>query len=282
VILQSVKDDAQAAGLKSMVITFEPHPRKQLFGGEKIKRLTPFAEKERLFKNFGLDTMVCIPFTEEFSRYKPEQFVQQVLVESLGVSSVGVGFNFRFGINGSGDAMVLQKLTEEYGIGSRVFPAVEINGKLVSSTLIRETLQVGDVEDAARYLGYPYRLQGTVVHGDQRGRTLGYPTANLRVDGDIMAPALGVYGVWVYHNARRFAGMANLGLRPTFAGSTASEVRLEVYILDFDEDIYGDLLTVEFMVRVRREKMFAGAGKLKEQLKTDQDFIRSRLLGAQP
>jgi riboflavin kinase/FMN adenylyltransferase len=167
-------------------------------------------------------------------------------------------------------------------MGSRVFPPLEINGKLVSSTLIRETLSVGDVEDAARYLGYPYQLQGTVVHGDQRGRTLGYPTANIWVEGGIMAPALGVYGVWVHHRMRRFAGMANLGLRPTFAGCTASEVRLEVYILDFDEDIYGDLLTVEFMYRVRSEKMFTGADKLKEQLQADEDSIRSRLLGVQP
>ncbi len=281
-ILQSVRDDAKAAGGKSMVITFEPHPRERLSGGERIKRLTPLHEKQRLFESFGLDTMVCIPFTEEFAQFLPEEFIQNVLVESLGVASVGVGFNFRFGRNGSGDVRMLQELAEEHGIGTRVFPPLEINGKLVSSTLIRDTLSAGDVEDAARYLGYPYRLKGTVVHGDQRGRTLGFPTANMRVDDEIMAPALGVYGVWVYHHSRRFAGMANLGLRPTFAGSTASEVRLEVYILDFDEDIYGDCLTVEFIYRVRSEKMFSSADTLKTQLMADESSIRSRLLGLQP
>ena len=281
-ILQAVRDDARAAGAESMVITFEPHPRELLSGGEKIRRLTPLVEKERIFAQMGLDTMVCIPFTPDFASLSPAQFVQDVLMDSLGVIGVGVGFNFRFGLRGTGDVSTLRNLGERLGLGVRVFPALEVNGKLVSSTLIRETLAAGDVEEAARYLGYPFRLRGEVVYGDQRGRTLGFPTANIWVDPTAMAPALGVYGVWVYHRERRFAGMANLGLRPTFAGCTAAEVRLEIFILDFDEDIYGEELVVDFLCRVRSEKAFSGADTLIEQLQADEATIRQRLLGSQP
>ena len=279
-ILQSVRDDARAAGVQSMVITFEPHPRELLSGGDKVRRLTPQEDKERLFAQMGMDTMVSIPFTPAFAALSPARFVQDVLIESLGIMGVGVGFNFRFGLRGMGDVNTLRNLGERLGLGVRVFPAVEVDGKLISSTLIRETLAMGDVEEAAQFLGYPFRLKGQVVCGEQRGRTLGYPTANIWVDPGTMAPALGVYGVWVYHQKRRFAGMANLGLRPTFADRTATEVRLEVFILDFDEDIYGDELIVEFMFRERSEKAFSGADTLIEQLAKDETAIRHRLLGS--
>ncbi len=281
-ILKAVRDDARAAGLASMVVTFEPHPRELLSGCDTIRRLTPLAEKQRIFAELGLDAMACIPFTKEFAALSPARFVADVLLASLGVAAVGVGFNFRFGLRGTGDIHTLHNLGERLGLGVRVFSPLEVKGKLVSSTLIRDTLAVGDVEEAAHYLGYPYRLRGHVVHGDRRGRTLGFPTANIWVDPGVMAPALGVYGVWVYHQNRRFAGMANLGLRPTFAGSTAAEVRLEIFILDFSEEIYGDELVVDFMFRTRSEKAFSGPAALIAQLQADEEAIRRRLLGSQP
>jgi riboflavin kinase / FMN adenylyltransferase len=142
-ILKAVRDDARAAGLESMVITFEPHPRELLSGGERVRRLTPLPEKIRIFAELGMDTMVCIPFTPGFAALPPVRFVEDVLINSLGVAAVGVGFNFRFGQQGRGDIHTLHSLGEQMSLGVRVFPALEVGGKLISSTLIRETLAAG-------------------------------------------------------------------------------------------------------------------------------------------
>ncbi len=279
VIIKTVVQDAEESGGESMVITFDPHPREVLTNkAQVVKQLASPSRKEELFEALGVDVMVRIPFTPSFASLSPQDFIKKVLVDSLQIQTIAVGYNFRFGLHGQGDAEALEALGARHGLKVCIFPALEIDGEIVSSTLVREILKMGDVKQAAHYLGYLYHLEGIVVHGEKRGRALGFPTANIEVDAALMMPALGVYGVWVYHQNKRYPGMANVGLRPTFKDHTKSEVRLEVYILDFDSEIYGELLTIEFVFRVRNEKSFSGPETLAAQLKKDKETIRQVLL----
>ena len=259
------------------VLTFEPHPRAVVAPDAAPKLLTSLDIKADLIAGLGVEELVVIPFDERFAAQSPQEFVDAVLVERLGATHVAVGENFRFGHKAQGDAALLQA---QDAFETRVVPLVEVAGEIVSSTHIRGLILAGDVERANAFLGSPYQLRGPVVHGDARGRTLGYPTANLIPDNALIYPGHGVYacraavrddeegGGW-----RWWAAATNVGVRPTFV--TGRGVLIEAFLLDFDGDLYGRELRLAFLERLRGERRFDSVEELIEQMDADVDAARA-------
>lgn len=249
-----------------MVVTFEPHPRRILRPQASLKLLTTFEERLALIREFGLKAVLVIPFSKALAELPAEEFVEEYLLYGLKIKGLVVGFNYRFGKGREGDTELLKTMGEKYGFRVRVVPPKEVAGFTVSSSLIRELLCRGEVQEASRLLGRPYRLSGRVVKGHGRGRKLGFPTANLEVPPEKLIPARGVYAVKVKVNDRSFNGVMNIGLKPTF---DERDLSLEVFIFEFQEDIYGQNLSVEFIKYLRPEKKFASPAALKTQIEID-------------
>ncbi|MGI5839593.1 MAG: riboflavin biosynthesis protein RibF [bacterium] len=262
---------------RKMVVTFEPHPREVTNGANGPALLTAFPDKARLIEQIGADTLMKIPFTAAVARMAPKDFVRDILCRDLRIVYACVGFNYRFGRGGSGDTAVLRTLGEEYGITVDIVEPVAVDGVIVSSTTIRGLLETGDVEAATRYLGSFPLLSGRVVAGAQRGRKLGFPTANIQVDPRLIQPAAGVYAAYLGLNGRRYQGIANIGYSPTFYAAGMRQLRLEVHIFDFSRDIYGETVTVEFVSRIRSEQVFRSGDELSGQLNLDRAIARRRL-----
>ena len=229
------------------VLTFEPHPAAVVRPERAPKLLTSLEVKTELIAGLGVEELVIIPFDDGFAHQEASEFVDSVLVEKLGATSVSVGENFRFGHRANGDAALLAADTR---FETRVVPLVSIDGVTVSSTRIRALVADGEVEQAARLLGAPFRIRGEVVGGDKRGRELGFPTANMVPDPELVCPGHGVYACRV---GDRLAAV-NVGVRPTFGEGL--ELLVEAFLLDFDGDLYGQVLTVEFIARLRGEARF--------------------------
>jgi riboflavin kinase/FMN adenylyltransferase len=267
-IFAQLNAKATELGLSKVVITFYPHPRTILAGDYKLKLLTPLEEKKELFKNFGIDYLFIISFSEEFSKKTYKEFFDEILIETVNVQHLVIGYDHKFGKDRSGDINSLIEYTRKNNIGMTVVGPKEIDSEIVSSTKIRNALFSGDVVVASKMLGRNYFLDGIVVEGAKRGRTLGFPTANLGLREDNkLIPKNGVYLVKVLLNQNNYFGVANIGLRPTFNHST--EPITEVYILDFDQDIYGNSIKVEFIERIRDEKKFSSKEELEEKIKLD-------------
>ena len=267
---------ARASGIPWAVMTFEPHPR-TVFAPEVASfRLTPFPVKARLIEALGPEVLFVISFDSALSRVSARSFVEEVLVHGLGASHVICGHDFAFGQGRKGTPELLLWLGDEFGFGFTCVQEVrDAGGEGYSSTRIREYLRRGEPTLAARLLGRPFEIEGEVVSGDQRGRTIGFPTANVRLDGYVI-PAHGVYAVRVGFeedgSVRWYDGIANLGLRPTFAGS---EVLLETHVFDFEGDIYGRTVRVALAEFIRPEKKFDGVEALRAQI--EEDVARVRL-----
>jgi riboflavin kinase/FMN adenylyltransferase len=267
---------AHASGIPWAVMTFEPHPRTVFAPEVGSFRLTPFPVKARLIEALGPQVLFVITFDAELARVSARAFVEEVLVRGLGASHVICGHDFAFGQGRKGTPELLLWLGDEFGFGFTCVQEVrDPDGESYSSTRIREYLRRGEPASAARLLGRPFEIEGDVVAGDQRGRTIGFPTANLRLDGYVI-PAHGVYAVRVGIDddgpTRWFDGVANLGLRPTFAGS---EVLLEAHVFDFEGDLYDKRLRVAFAEYIRPEKKFDGIEALRAQIA--EDVARARL-----
>jgi riboflavin kinase/FMN adenylyltransferase len=247
------------------VLTFEPHPLEVLHPQATPKLIMPFALKRDVIEGLGVEELVVIPFDREFARIGAEDFIEQVLVDRLAARSVAVGENFRFGAKARGDAQMLGSREE---FTSRVVPLVEVDGETVSSTRIRALVAAGEVEAAARCLGAPFMLEGEVVTGDQRGRELGFPTANVVPDDRLVIPGHGVYAAF----ANGLPAAVNVGVRPTF--ETGRGVLIETYVIDHDEDLYGRNLRVALLERLRGEKRFASVEELVAQMKLDVEEAR--------
>lgn len=247
------------------VITFEPHPMTVVHPDAAPKLIMPFAVKRDVIEGLGVDELVVIPFDREFASVDPDAFCGEVLAGRLGATEVSVGENFRFGAKARGDAELLASREE---FETRVVPLVEVGGETVSSTRIRALLAAGAVEEAAVCLGAPFMLEGEVVGGDRRGRTLGFPTANIVPDDALVCPGHGVYAAFA--NGRPAA--VNVGVRPTF--ETGRGVLIETYIIDHTEDLYGKVLRVAFAKRLRGEKRFAGTEELIAQMHRDVEEAR--------
>jgi riboflavin kinase/FMN adenylyltransferase len=251
---QAVIEDADT------VLTFEPHPLTVIHPEAAPKLIMPFNVKRDVIDGLGVKELVVIPFDKDFSRISAEDFVSKVLVERLGAKTVSVGENFRFGAKARGDAAMLRA---EESFETRVVPLVEVDGETVSSTRIRALVAAGDVEQAMRCMGAPFMLEGEVVSGDRRGRELGFPTANLVPDDSLAVPGHGVYAAF----ANGHPAAVNVGIRPTF--ETGRGLLVEAYLIDFDQDLYGQNLRVAFVRRLRGEKRFPGRDELVEAMRAD-------------
>lgn len=266
-ILDRLFERAEAQRGLSTVITFDPHPR-ELIRGEPVPLLTTIEERGALLEARGLERFVVLPFTREFARLKPEAYVEDILVSQVGLKEIVIGYDHRFGRKGKGDSDLMRKLGRKHGFAVDVISAQAVEDEVVSSTRIRELLKEGSVQQAARLLGRPYGLDGTVVRGEGRGRKIGFPTANLApLDERKIIPGGGVYAVRVQHAGESYGGMMNIGRRPTFDG-TAKQI--EAHLFEFDQSIYGERLRVEFVQRIRGEEKFEGVDALTRQLARDR------------
>jgi riboflavin kinase / FMN adenylyltransferase len=270
-ILQRLKETAQKEEGQSVLFTFYPHPRMVLFPNDNdLKLLSTQREKVELLEAAGLDHLLIIPFSRTFSRMHALDFVRDVLVDAIRVHALVIGYDHRFGRNREGDLALLRQLSEAYDFSVEEIPAQEIDHVKVSSTKVREALLKGDVHLANDLLGYAYAMSGVVVKGDQRGRTIGFPTANVAtVDPFKLVPANGVYAVSVTLKDGMHRGMMNIGVRPTVSGD--GERTIEVHLFDFTRDIYGEPITVRVRHRLRDEVRFDGLPALKAQLSTDRE-----------
>ena len=272
-ILATAVARARARGIAAVVCTFDPHPATVLRPERAPTPIATLEENLARMAVIGPDAALVIPFTLELSRMEAETFVGEVLAKTLGVREVVVGFNHTFGRGARGTAALLEELGERHGFVTHVLPPLEVNGQTVSSSAIRDALREGDVELAGEFLGHPYRVSGTVRRGAGRGRTLGFPTANLRPDGPLILAA-GVYAARVAWEEARADAVVNVGYRPTFG---EDQYWVEAYIFDFSGDLYGRSLTIDFLSRIRAEMKFPGVEALRHQIAADMEAARRRL-----
>jgi riboflavin kinase / FMN adenylyltransferase len=242
------------------VLTFDPHPLEILHPAALPKLIMPFGVKRDVIEGLGVHELVVIPFDREFAQRSAEEFIEDVLIAKLGAERVSVGENFRFGAKAQGDPGMLAARPE---FETRVVPLVEVDGETVSSTRIRALVAAGDMEGARHCLGAPFMVEGEVVGGDQRGRELGFPTANIVPDDSLAIPGHGVYAAF----ANGLPAAVNVGVRPTFESGRG--VLIETYLIDFTGDLYGSDLRVAFVERLRGEKRFAGVEELIAQMRID-------------
>jgi riboflavin kinase/FMN adenylyltransferase len=260
------------------VATFHPHP-KEFFSGQPRKLLTPRSEKVQQLSKMGVEQLVLLPFDRELAALSPKEFVKKILVEHLAVTRVSVGADFHFGYKRAGTAADLKAIASSYGIDVTIVSLQMCHGERISSSLIRQCLQQGDIIQANRLLGRPYTLTGVVVKGQQLGRTIGFPTANLQLPLEKFLPRQGVYCVRVYSPSitsptRSVSGVMNIGQRPTVDGTS---VTVEIHLFDWSGDLYGKTLTVSLEQFLRPEQKFASLDALKSQIQADCEAARAFL-----
>ena len=275
-LLREVVERALARKGRSVVLTFDPHP-KEVLTGQPMRLLTTIEERQQICEQLGIDVFYRIGFTYEFSRLSSREFYLQYVVQGCGVSEVVEGYDHHFGRDREGSVEELLKLGREFEFSVAALKPVYVDEEIVSSSQIRQHLLQGKVDRALRLLGRPYALSGTVVRGDARGRELGYPTANLQLTHHKLVPEDGIYFVQVDMGGPTRYGMVSIGVRPTFFDQGQRIV--EVHLLDFEGDLYGQTLNVQFLGRLREERKFNSAQQLIDQMHRDE--AQSRLLIAE-
>ena len=274
-IIERVVATARQEGLLATIFTFFPHPRMVVQHDKSLKLIHTLEEKKQLLQRLGVDLLVVQPFNEAFAQLTAEEFVSTILVQHLNVKKVIIGYDHRFGRNRTANINDMRLFGEKYGFAVEEISVQEVDEVSVSSTKIREALNKGDVTTAEHYLGAPYSLTGTVVHGLKLGRTLGYPTANIQVTEDYkLIPKDGVYAVYSYIGAQKVYGMMSIGKNPTIEGKGAS---IEVYFFDFNGDLYDRELTIYFVKYLREERKFSSVALLKKQLQDDETTARKAI-----
>ncbi|MDL2252374.1 bifunctional riboflavin kinase/FAD synthetase [Odoribacter sp. OttesenSCG-928-J03] len=273
-VLEGLKRCAREWEGETVIITFEPHPREVLFPMEKRPGiLTALNEKIEILESYGIDHLIIIKFTEALAAMSYGDFVRNILVDKIGIKALVIGYDHRLGKDREGNFDVLKVLAQQYHFElkqEQVYTEDEIN---VSSTKIRTALELGEIQVVNKLLGYDYKISGEVVHGDRIGRSIGFPTANIKVNDERkLFPATGVYVVKVKIDDQEYGGMVNIGVRPTV--SKAGIIRPEVNIFDFDGDLYGQCLTLSFIARIRGERRFDNTEELRLQLQ--QDFKQAQ------
>jgi riboflavin kinase/FMN adenylyltransferase len=276
-LLQKLIQIRNQKGGKSIVFTFEPHPRKVLFPDQSdLQLLSDLEEKMELFKVQGIDILIVYPFTKEFAQIEPEKFIKEILVDKLKVKTLVIGYDHKFGKDRKGDINTFKTAAGKYGFEVEEIPAQEINDINISSTKIRKALFEGDVKGAAEFLGYNYFISGIVVHGKKLGKTISFPTANINIkDADKLIPKNGVYLVGVEVEGFKGFGMMNVGTNPTTDNDKS--LKLEVNIFNFDKDVYTKNIKVEFIERLRDEKKFNSIEELINAIKNDEKICRQIL-----
>jgi len=272
-LIEELKATAKIQNLKSVVITFAVHPMKILNSGFRPEILTTLPEKLTQLKTTGIDTCIVLDFTISMANLSAYEFLETILKEKFNVHTLLVGHDHRFGHNRTDGFPEYKKYGE--ALGMNVISCLQYNtniDKHISSSEIRNALKKGEIEFANRLLTYEYSLNGRVIEGFKVGRTIGYPTANISVsDPDKLIPAIGVYAVRVNWNSSSYKGMLNIGHRPTL--DNGNTISIEVHIIDFKEDIYNQLLEVNFICKIRDEQKFKNIDELKEQLQKDKSFV---------
>lgn len=277
-IIHRLKEIALQTRGESVVFTFSPHPRLVLFPGEgNLRLLTTPDEKTDLLEKAGVEHLIIYPFTREFSQLSYLEFVRDILVGELKLKTLVVGYDHKFGKNREGSFDVLQYLSSVYNFSVEKLDVLLMDHINVSSTKIRNALLIGNVEKANQYLGYSFRLHGTVTEGKKLGRRIQFPTANIKAsDPHKIIPAYGVYAVYVNTGGKRYPGMMNIGTRPTV--SNADNRSIEVHIINFEGDLYHKTIEIEFIQKIRDERKFASVEELRSQLEKDKQTVM-RILG---
>jgi riboflavin kinase/FMN adenylyltransferase len=275
-IIKRIKELADEIGGETVILTFFPHPRMILHPEDQdLKLITTIAEKADLLEELGVDHLIITPFSRDFSNQTAEEYIREVLVKKIGTKKIVIGYDHRFGKDRQGGLADLQRLAPDYDFEVMEIPEQDINDVAVSSTRIREALLNDKIELANEFLGYPFYITGKVIKGDQLGRQLGYPTANLLVEEKYkLIPGDGIFAVKVHINGEIFKGMAYIGQRPTINGMTRN---IEVNIFDFDADIYNQIIRIDFYYFVRGDVKFASLDELVVQLGEDKKDV-TRLL----
>ncbi|MEE0452551.1 bifunctional riboflavin kinase/FAD synthetase [Peptacetobacter sp.] len=274
VLIEKTATYAKARGIKSAVFTFLNHPI-NYFVPEKVKNIFDEKEKERLIEGFGIDYLIDIPFDKAMTQISAEQFIVKILKDKIHAKKIVVGHDFTFARNKEGTVDVLREIGHEYGIEVEIVQPIKINGIRVSSTFIRELISKGRVDEIPQYLGTPYVIEGEIIHGKANGRKMGYPTANISLKDQIINPKNGIYASRVIIDGKKYFGATNVGMNPTVNGKYLS---IETNILDFDEDIYGKRVRIEFLEKIRDEKKFESLDELRKQLDLDTGFVRQKYL----
>src|SRR5690606_30341304 len=291
-ILSTLRESARASGGETVLLTFFPHPRLILHPeDDSLRIISDINEKVQRLADAGIDHLIITPFTRDFSNLSPEEYIREVLVGKIGTKKIIIGYDHRFGKDRTGSLKDLLDYADIYGYSVEQIPEQDINDVAVSSTKIREALIKGDIDTANTYLGYPFQLTGKVIRGDQLGRRIGFPTANLQVqENHKLIPAYGIYAVeaaiieptdiktgpYIPHPPERtIYGMGYIGTRPTIDGVSRS---IEVHLLDFNEDIYGEILRVKFLHFVRHDQWFENTEEMVQQMKADEQQV-NLLLG---
>ena len=271
-ILKRLYESAHDIGGETVILSFFPHPRMILHPEDvNIKMITTLDERAELLEKHHIDHLIITPFTRDFSNLSPEEYIRQVLVDQIGIKRIVIGYDHRFGKNREGSICDLQRLGPIYNFEIEEISEQDINDVAVSSTKIRKAILNGDVKTAHDFLGYPFRISGKVVKGDQIGRKLGYPTANLFIEQSYkLIPSDGIYAVTVLINRKEYQGMCYIGHRPTINGMTRN---IEVNIFDFEEDIYGINIRLNFLHFIRNDASFNSLEELSVQIEKDKQSV---------
>ena len=265
VLLKKTCDIAEKNNGSAIAFTFEPHPLKIISPENCPPLLTSYTQKMKWIESYGIDLAICADFNSDFANQSPRSFAENILCKKIGAREVVVGFDYAFGKGREGTISHLKEMGKEFNFIVHVIEPVKSNGHMVSSSSLREMIGSGRVETAKELLGRNYSLQGEVIHGRKRGKDLGFPTANLKIE-DAMAPATGVYAVNAFLDSQRKHAVANVGYNPTFG---SKELNVEAHIFEFNEDIYGKTMEIEFVSRIRDEIKFSSVESLTEQIRKD-------------
>ena len=269
VLIEKATEYAKKNNVISTVFTFNNHPV-NYFKPNSIKNIITNNDKIKILKTMGVDYIINIPFDEYMTKISGYDFVKDILIDELGAKKIIVGHDFTFARNKEGNIDLLKELSKKNGFLLEIVNPVKIDDIRISSSYIRKLILDGKVEDARKYLGRNYKLSGEVIHSKKLGRTIGFPTANISIDENIIIPKVGIYATKVYVNGTIYYGATNVGYNPTVNGNKLS---IETNILEFNDDIYGKIITIEFLERIRDEKKFNGIEELKEQLQKDTKYI---------
>lgn len=274
-IIEKVKNLSHRFNGEAVLLTYWPHPRHVLFPTDTLKILTTFEEKAGILAEAGIDHLIKIPFTKQFSQLSSYDFIHQILVDKVGTKMLVIGYDHKFGRNREGSFESLKTNAHQYGFAVEEIPRKDIENIGISSTKIRKALKSGDLITANKYLGRPYHIYGQVIDGNKLGRELGFPTANIRInDENKLIPGDGIYAVNIRYNGIEYGGMLSIGIRPTIGGK---ERTIEVNIFDFDQNIYGEYLEIYFIEKFREEIKFETLDELKSQLHKDWKLAKKIL-----
>jgi riboflavin kinase/FMN adenylyltransferase len=267
-VIRKAKEEAESRGVQSAVMTFYPHPSVVLgHNTQKVYYLTPMMQKRKIIEQLGIDLLYIVSFDLPFAHLTPQQFVDDYII-GLNVCHVIAGFDFSFGRKGEG-TMETMPFHSRGKFKQTVVDKIEKSDRKISSTLIRGLIRDGAVEDVKDYLGRNYQIEGLVIDGEKRGRTIGFPTANIECDTDYLLPATGVYAVRMKVGSEWYNGVSNIGYKPTFKNEKPERPTIEVHLFDFNQSIYGETVTIEWIKRIRGEKKFESIDKLVQQINQD-------------